>query len=700
MRTRRLRGAVTPVAVATLLVVGVGTSLAAVLPKTAPSVKSLAASPSSLSQFGGSVTVSATVDNASTCVLSVSPSISGLPFSDHCGGAYSHSFQVPANLGKSTTKWVFTLTATGSGSASAHVDLNESSVSTKLSVTWQGGVQLEGNAGTPTDIACATFSNCWTTDANGYVIDLSGNAQLIDSSAITSISCTTDDDCVAVDDTGQALDYKGGTWSTPSSISSAPLTGVSCVEVSGPAEQCVAVSQTGNAYVFDGTHWSSATSIDTTATLNGVACDETGSCVAVDAAGDVVSYSSGSWGSVDHEDGNGDLTAVSCASSTECVAVDSAGDAIVGSGSSWSAPTSIDVGQSLSAVSCAPSDSATDCTATDDNGNVVRDNNGTWIAPSNVSSTMLVGVSCTGSSSCNAVNEAGQRFSWAGSGWTSSTQDAGDGTFDAVACASALNCTAVSSTGEFSSFNGSTWSLPAATRAKDLLSVSCSGSFCAAGASNGDIITATSGSWGAPVAVTSSPITSISCVSQTFCMAVDLAGNYSLWDGSHWSKSTNVLPPEGLGFGSVACASNTVCVMTDHWGAEVVWQLGKSPIVAYAGSAGSDLRGIGCPTTTECLTVDAFGNTEETKISGSSYIKKAARVGNTIPDGFNGISCPTAFFCGAVDTGGHFYIYLNAVRALPVSFTDGGTPLAIGCSSDGGCAVVGSNNVVYTGRVK
>ncbi len=105
------------VIVGSSVVVGVSLASAAV---AAPTITGFSASPSSLASGGGSVTLSASVSGATSCVLSSSPSISGLVSQVACAsGSVSVAVTVPADTTSTAKSYTFTLAATGSKTTKA-----------------------------------------------------------------------------------------------------------------------------------------------------------------------------------------------------------------------------------------------------------------------------------------------------------------------------------------------------------------------------------------------------------------------------------------------------------------------------------------------------------------------------------------------------------------------------------------------------
>ena len=105
------------------VVVSVGSLLAAVPAEATvikPTATGFAPSSSTLYNTGGTVTLSATVSNATSCVFSANKALTGLPYTaTPCSGLVSHVVTLPANTGKKAVKYTFKLSATGTGKANA-----------------------------------------------------------------------------------------------------------------------------------------------------------------------------------------------------------------------------------------------------------------------------------------------------------------------------------------------------------------------------------------------------------------------------------------------------------------------------------------------------------------------------------------------------------------------------------------------------
>ena len=90
-------------------------SLSIVLwPDTLPAVDSFSASPSSLPVTGGTVSLTASMSDATSCSFSVSPAVGGSPSTVPCGsGSATAQFTIPVNSTTSPVTYTYSLTAVG-----------------------------------------------------------------------------------------------------------------------------------------------------------------------------------------------------------------------------------------------------------------------------------------------------------------------------------------------------------------------------------------------------------------------------------------------------------------------------------------------------------------------------------------------------------------------------------------------------------
>ena len=139
-RRRALSLIVAPVLMAAGSMVTLASPTSAVTP--APAITDLVATPATVAFGGGTTTISATVTNATSCVLSSSVALAGLPQTLNCsGGAVSVPVTLPANALAKAVSYTFSLSATGSKSVKA---------TTKASVAGKPVPTVSDFAATPT----------------------------------------------------------------------------------------------------------------------------------------------------------------------------------------------------------------------------------------------------------------------------------------------------------------------------------------------------------------------------------------------------------------------------------------------------------------------------------------------------------------------------------------------------------------------
>ncbi len=386
-----------------------------------PTVSSFNASPVNLPASGGVTLLTAAVSHGSTCRLSASPAVAGLPAPVGCAGtSYSQQVTLPANTSTTAESYSFTLQVTGPGGTG--------SVLAHLAVTVAGASQSGGGGtppggGTPGGGTPPAGGTQPITAVSAATASLPANANTGagDNTVLNSVSCPAAGDCVAVgtyDSTYGSQDphiglietYNGTDWTAtqapfPSNaymtFPAVELNSVSC----SSATACVAVGQFDAAgaggvqlglepyiAVLSGSTWT-AVSVSTPTSpaypggeLRQVSCASDGTCVAVglynpgpseQQALIEQSASGGSWtpasapppGDADPSSDNNYLNSVSCTGSGACTAVggyvsggDEYGLGEVLSGATWSstrlAPTN-DLGYDES-VSC----SGSSCAAT------------------------------------------------------------------------------------------------------------------------------------------------------------------------------------------------------------------------------------------------------------------------------------------------------------------------------------------------
>jgi len=138
-----------------------------------------------------------------------------------------------------------------------------------------------------------------------------------------------------------------------------------------------------------------------------LSCASATFCSALNGSAAPLVYARGAWNegrSVAHA---GSFTSISCSSPSFCAAVDRLGQAYLFNGDVWSTPIQVDHGDrpDLLSISCASGF----CAAIDGAGRVITYADGSWNPPVEIDSgSRLADISCAGSMSCVAVDQAGR----------------------------------------------------------------------------------------------------------------------------------------------------------------------------------------------------------------------------------------------------------------------------------------------------
>jgi hypothetical protein len=351
------------------------------------------------------------------------------------------------------------------------------------------------------------------------------------------------------------------------------------------------------------------------------------------------------------------------------------------------------------------------------------------------SNSSLNAVSCLPGAACAAVGSAVGTGSlslaetWNGSRWAAqTTPDPGGArpsTLAGVACPSAGTCTAVGWVSDVSdnlaplaeARTGARWSIrpvpePAGTVSAPLLAISCSAAdACTAvgfdETSSADVPLAerwNGSGWSVQAVPRPGPYSqfaSVSCPSARACVAV---GSYNAdgsppvpfaetWDGTRWTAQA-VPDPAGSGeLLGVSCASADACTAvgdgdTDIWNG-TSWRY--VPAAVPAGSSGTTLSAVSCTAPDACTATGTY--TAATTLTLAERWNGATWTVQPTPnaDGggvFTAVSCASATACTAV--AGNFAEawdgagwHLQATPAVPVSYVDGVSCTAAGCTAVG-----------------
>lgn len=318
-----------------------------------------------------------------------------------------------------------------------------------------------------------------------------------------------------------------------------------------------------------------------------------------------------------------------------------------GTGLTWTAPNHV-APLVFSSVSCA---SDTFCVAAGTQAGgpplsipafaVVWDH-GSWSAPHRlpqfVDADQVAGVACPLEGVCVVVEAAGIAF-WVRDGVWSQPQTiggpannpGGSTQFVGVSCATPAFCVAALSNGTVVMWNGTSWSQPrpVATVAS---AISCpTTTFCAVVGSAYPSQSAAAffngSTWTSVATNLGTGLPALSCPSASYCMAVGgfhASGDVSAtFDGSTWSKLSMAPAIGAEGFINVSCAGPSFCVAIDGGGgqngypssyrdrAAFLWdgQSWSAPmLIDQTGGLAGGLTSVSCPSATFCMAVDTGGN--------------------------------------------------------------------------------------------
>ncbi len=384
-----------------------GTAVSAWLPANVkaapPTVTGLAATPAGLPPAGGTTTVSAKVSRASTCELTASPAVAGLPVTFSCpagttAGSVKQTFSLPALAGSSPVSYGLTLKVTGPGGTVKATTTQ--TVYPKIS--FAAPVAVDSPAGGLDDLSCssATF-------------------------------------CVAVDRYGNAVSGSGTHWSAPEPIDSLPaglVTGMNTAVSCTTKTFCAEIAEDGDATFFNGSSWSKP--VQTGLGANAISCANSKFCAAV--SNNFISvYTGSTWSTPAVQTNRSEFVSISCVSSTFCMLVDFTGDAFIFNGTTLSAATQFDSGSEVTGMSC---HSATLCVAVDDNGFASIFTGTTWSTPARIVTQVPSGldaVSCVRSVTfCLASASNGATYAFDGSSWGSANFPDGSLALGVVSCPS------------------------------------------------------------------------------------------------------------------------------------------------------------------------------------------------------------------------------------------------------------------------
>jgi serine/threonine protein kinase len=290
-----------------------------------------------------------------------------------------------------------------------------------------------------------------------------------------------------------------------------------------------------------------------------------------------------------------------------------AGQHTAATAASWSAGHRIDTADGLTSVSCASADF---CAAADSGGNAFTYSGGSWSAPRQLSSNGLSWVSCPTAGFCVATSNGSLLYTYSGGRWSSPTElfgvNGAPAHLTSVSCVTTAFCMATGNMHAYK-YSGGTWARGVLVeRTNKLTAISCaSAQFCAVVDSAGNAFTYSGSSWSGPRHLAATGMPGVSCPTDGFCMAGSMTTPYA-YSGGKWSPSGPLVTADG------------------------------GPV---------HLTSVSCPTASSC---EATGNADGYAYSDGSW---ARGVVVHHSDKLTAVSCASADFCTAVDSGGNVYTY-------------------------------------------
>jgi len=588
---------------------------------------------------------------------------------------------------------------------------------------WRGAAVDAG--ATLQSVACPSTTLCVAVSTGGDLVSSVDPGAAAWSAPVTvfsqpgaglaGVACAGPSLCVAVDGGNQiatSTDPASGVWSvTELTGSFYQLDSVSCPSLS----LCVIADFDGNvltttdpvagASAYTTTDLSQVVKApDTLFTLLSVSCGSATQCVASDDNGDLLATDNPGGGasawSAAHVDGANLLDSVSCVASGLCLAVDGVGNVFAsahpdGSRQSWSATHNVDP-SGFDAVTC---QSATLCLVSAGDGTVALSHDAdaaapTWSHTSRLGSgptrhPALVTISCPGSSSCVALDSAGNLLSTGrpaagGGSWSSKPLNPGLGSASSIGCVAGGFCVAVGPQSHVAvgDVGGrAAWKLANL----NLFSID----------DNGD----------------NSPdsLGSVSCVSRSLCVANDFSdgvGSAGLLEVSRdpaagsWSQ-VSLGSPDFDYFTAISCPSSRLCVAGDGQGGRFAVSTDAARQWRFVNAGGGEgIVGVSCPTTSFCAAVDQSGYVFTTADpSGGPKAWHQVRVERR---SFEAIACASRSLCVAFDRRDRVLVSTDpgggASSWKPATLGSGLTGVA--CPSSRLCLVTTKAGTVRVGRLR
>jgi hypothetical protein len=173
-----------------------------------------------------------------------------------------------------------------------------------------------------------------------------------------------------------------------------------------------------------------------------------------------------------------------------------------------------------------------------------------------------------------------------------------------------------------------------------------------AGDKEGTLYTLTGGTWKVSSTTDTNEITSISCESTTFCLAIDIGGGVTVYNGSAWSKPL-LYGSNGSGVDAIACPKANYCLDTVGGLQAYISGGWHSVTGATISAGGAGQWALSCAPGTYFCTVASDTGYATTWIGKWSTPKMIdttpMATGGNSTSGISSVSCPVEGLCAAVD---------------------------------------------------
>ena len=216
-----------------------------------------------------------------------------------------------------------------------------------------------------------------------------------------------------------------------------------------------------------------------------------------------------------------------------------------------------------------------------------------------------------------------------------------------------------------------------------------SSTFCVAVDIDGYATVYNGTTWSTPSDIDGSRILSaVTCTSSSFCVAVDDSGYATRYNGTSWSTPTDIDGSRSLD--TVSCSSSSFCVAAGSSGYQATFS-GTSWATSTRVDSTRDISQVSCVSSSFCIAGDASGYS--TRFSGSSW---STPTDVDSSRGIDGLTCTSTTFCMAVDSSGYAVKYNGTSWSTPTD-VDGSRQLnSVACTSSSFCVAVGTSGYVTT----